>query len=282
MLLTLFGVLLVGANFVISLLIFDVYALFIPMTAPMIGAAATLFAVNALRVIQSDTEKRHIRGIFEKIMSPQLVKNLLDHKEELKLGGKRNKVTVLFCDIRNFTSMAEQMKPEELIDSLNHHLGELSKIVLEHNGTMDKYIGDCIMAFWGAPLSDQEQADHAVNTAIDIQRAVSARKDTAHPEAYRIQVGTGISTGDAISGYVGSEKFMSYTVIGDTVNLASRLEKLSGHARILINQEAFENLRKKFNSRQIDSVSVKGKKEPLSVYEILWDADSNPHIEKRD
>jgi len=211
----------------------------------------------------------NLRYAFSRYVSHQLVDGILSDPDEIKLGGERRKVAILFADIRGFTSMSEKMKPEDVVDLLNTYLSGLTNIVFKYEGTLDKYMGDCLMAVFGAPISHYNDAERATIAAIDMLQYVDEINLKRTKEGlHEVAVGIGINTGYVIAGNMGSIDRMDYTVIGDIVNTASRLEGQAGKGQILITREVYEEVKYAVNARFLDSVSVKGKAKPVDVYEV--------------
>jgi class 3 adenylate cyclase len=222
--------------------------------------------------------KERIRATFGKYVDPRIVQGLIDRPDLNRAQGERRVMTVLFCDMKGFTSLSEGLTPTALVTIINRYLTLLSAPVREHGGIIDKYIGDAIMAFWGPPFCrDEEQARQACLAALDQIEAVT-RLSAELPELLGIKRGLpelavriGIATGEVVVGDIGSDVAKSYTVMGDTVNLASRLEganKTYG-SHILINQQAAEMLGDAIELRELDSILVVGKSEPQRVFEVL-------------
>lgn len=209
---------------------------------------------------------------FKRYVPATLVRQLIQTGEEARLGGKKMELSILFSDIQGFTTISEQLPPEELMTHLSEYLDELTQIMLNNQGTVDKYIGDAIMAFWGAPIKNDRHAFFACQTAINCQKKLTELNDKwkkkGLPELYtRI----GIHTGETIVGNMGSSERMNYTVIGDSVNLASRLEGVNKRykTKIIISESTYQFVRKDFIVRPIDYVIVKGKEQPIKIYELL-------------
>lgn len=231
----------------------------------MIGSATVNYALEG-------REKRRIHGIFGKFVSPTVVQDLVKNPDRVRLGGERKEVTVFFSDLAGFTTMSEQMAPERLVVVLNEYLSAMSDLVIQEGGTLDKYIGDAIMAFWGAPL---ERPDHAVRACLaalanagELEELRRRFRERGYPE---IHVRIGLNTGPAVIGLVGSDHTMNYTAIGDTVNLASRLEganKTFG-TTIMISESTREAAKEAIESRELELIRVKGKQQPVRVYELL-------------
>ncbi|MFH0906564.1 MAG: adenylate/guanylate cyclase domain-containing protein [archaeon] len=229
--------------------------------------------------IFEEREKKKTVNAFSKYVSSEVVQELLKDPSKLKLGGEKKKVTLLFSDIRNFTTISEKLTPEQVISMLNIYLDKMSESIIEEKGLIDKYIGDAIMAFWGAPLPEKNHAILACNAAIKMNKHLTSVKNQLSIEMNLtdFRIGIGIHSGDAIVGNIGSSKRFDYTAIGDTVNLASRIEGLTKEygLTILISEFTFSQLNDNFYARKIDLVSVKGRTKPIFVYELIENKINN-------
>ena len=211
----------------------------------------------------------NLRYAFSRYVDHQLVDGILSDPGKLKLGGERRKITVLFADIRGFTTMAEKMRPEEVVDLLNTYLSGLTGVVFKYGGTLDKYMGDCVMAVFGAPISHYNDTERAVFSAVEMQEyieAINAKRDKEGLE--RVEIGIGINTGFVISGNMGSVDRMDYTVIGDAVNTASRLEGQAAKGQILVTKEVFDEVKYLVEADYLTSLAVKGREQQIEVFEI--------------
>jgi len=209
---------------------------------------------------------------FKKYVPAQLVRDLIQTNDEANIGGKRRDLTVFFSDIANFTNISEDLTPKELTSQLSEYLNAVSEIIVKHNGTIDKYIGDSVMSFWGAPIELKDHAEHACIAAIEIQRACKElNKKWSAEEKPKFKTRIGINSGDIIVGNVGSNQRLNYTVIGDSVNLASRLESLCKYygTEIIISGFTYELIKNSFEARLIDRVVVKGKTDSVAIYELI-------------
>ncbi|MBN2652780.1 MAG: PAS domain-containing protein [Spirochaetales bacterium] len=216
-------------------------------------------------------ERRLIKDMFSRYMSHDLVHSLMLEPEKIKLGGDKKNATVFFADIRGYTSFSENKDPSYIIDILNEYFSEAVEIVVKHNGYIDKFIGDCIMAAWGVPMqTEQEDAIQAVLCASEIQRLVkSEARSFFKGDASHLTIGIGIHTGPLVAGNLGSSRRMDYSIIGDTVNIAARLEGLAGPGEIIITESTRQFLPKEFKLESRDKVKVKGKADSLSIYNVL-------------
>lgn len=225
---------------------------------------------NQMVMAVENTKLQNLRHAFTRYISHQLASEILSNLDQIKLGGEKRNVAVLFADIRDFTLMAERMDPEEVVNLLNTYLTEMTKIVFKYEGTLDKYIGDCVMAVFGAPVSHYNDTERAVVTAIEMQKFIaklnSKREVDGQPG---VGIGIGINCGEAIAGNMGSVDRMDYTVIGDTVNTAARLEEIAKAGQILITRNVYEEVKYLVDARSVGTVKVKGKEKPVEVYEVI-------------
>lgn len=224
------------------------------------------------RWFESDAQRKQIRAAFSRYVSPSVVEQLVNEPERLKLGGERRRMSVLFSDLRGFTTLSEGLTPEQLVDVLNTYLNEMTNIVFEEGGVLDKYIGDAVMAFWNAPLDQDDHAVRSVRTAVRMRdKLEQMNRDGVFPKGIELKVGVGVNTGDMVVGNIGADVRYDYTVIGDSVNLASRTEGLCKEygVQIIVTKKTLDKLDDRFVTRELDSVAVKGKKEPVRIYQVL-------------
>lgn len=243
----------------------------INIVQPSIAMAVALFAGVAYQYFVEGREKRAIKRLFGRYVSRDVYQQLVDNPALARLGGERREMTVLFSDIRGFTTVSEQSQPEAIVHLLNEYLTEMVAIVFRHHGTVDKFIGDAVMALFSAPIEDPDHANHAVDAALEMIGALRLLNERwAARGRPKIDIGIGINTGPMIAGNIGSEQIMSYTVIGDAVNLASRLESLNKEygTRIIISDATRSRLTKAFSLRPLGDVVVKGKSQPVAVFEV--------------
>ena len=220
--------------------------------------------------IESRT-KRQITGLFGQYVPSELVEEMAEHPESVSMEGDSREMTILFSDVRGFTTISEGLEPKELTLLMNEFLTPLSRVVYKHRGTIDKYMGDCIMAFWGAPLPDTDHAKHAILAGIEMQATLKALQPQFRERGWpEIHIGVGINTGRVSVGNMGSEVRVAYTVMGDAVNLASRLEGITKQYGVgLIVGESTRNTVADFLYRELDHVRVKGKDKPVAIYEPI-------------
>ena len=227
-----------------------------------------------LSFYQTSNEKKQIKGTFSRYVAPSIVDEMLDNPEKLKVGGEKKDITCLFSDVRDFTSISENLTPAELSLALNQYMGKMTDLVFETDGTLDKYIGDAIVAYWGAPLDVGDHPNKAVGAAVQMLEALPAINDHFEEQGFpSFKIGIGLNSGECSVGNMGSDKIFSYTALGDNMNLGARLESLCKHygAQILISEYTFERIdQTKFTCRQIDNARVKGKLNAVGVYEVLY------------
>ncbi len=214
-------------------------------------------------------EKELIKGAFSTYVSSQVMEQVLRDPGQLALGGARKRVTCLFADIRGFTSMSESMEPERVVSIINAYLSLQTEIVLRNEGMLDKFVGDCVMAVFGLPFAKNDDALRAVRTAVEIQAAVHELNQTRARAGQRtVTIGVGVNTGDVVAGNMGSSQKMDYTVIGDAVNLAARLEENAEGGTILVTEGTYQEVKNRVAAEKLAPISVKGKKEKVPVYSI--------------
>jgi len=271
----------IGLSFYSSWQLFvDQGALFDPVYFSV--AIFIIFSLSTiLTYIRSESERKQIKGAFGHYISPDFMKELTKDPDKLKLGGENKDLTVMFTDIRSFTTICEGLSPEEIIQLMNDFLTPMSDLVMSNRGTIDKYMGDAMMAFWNAPLDDPDHARHACLAALGMQEALEPINEGVREKARDIgkepvllQAGIGINTGPCAVGNMGSRQRFAYSTLGDAVNLASRLEgqtKTYG-VGILIGEETYKQV-KDFAVLEIDLIQVKGKTKPEYVYILLGDSD---------
>ena len=217
----------------------------------------------------SDVSK--VKNTFKRYVSKQVVDNLLEDETKLNLGGEEREVTILFTDIRGFTSMSENMEPEQVVMTLNEYFSEMIDIVFEHNGTLDKIIGDELMVVFGAPLAADDDTERALNTAVEMQNKIKELNDIRKQRGEDpVLVGAGINKGFVVSGNIGSRDMMDYTVIGDTVNLGSRLCSAAGPGEIIVSKEVIKNQEDKFSFKELEPILVKGKKDKINIFKVNY------------
>jgi len=214
-----------------------------------------------------------LKSTFKKYVSKQIVDQLLENDEMLNLGGQELEATILFSDIRGFTSMSETMSPKEVVETLNEYFDLMIEIIFKYNGTLDKIIGDALMVIYGAPNATEQDTENAVLTAIEMQeKLIQFNQDRIINLKQPIKIGIGINRGKVISGNIGSKQQMNFTVIGDSVNLASRLCSVADSDEIIVSDAVWKKVKhvKTYKSKKLNPVKVKGKVKPIEIKEILY------------
>lgn len=220
-------------------------------------------------VLDDLTERKALeaqRRLFERMVSPAVIQQI--DPDSLRMDGKRTEITILFADIRGFTSFSEKQTPEKLVSVLNRYLAAAAEAVLDEEGTVDKFLGDAVMAWFNAPLPQKDHTLRAVRTALAIRNAIEKLYLELPPEA-QLGFGVGIHYGEAVLGLIGTEKKLEYTAIGDSVNTAKRVQENSQKNQILISEDAYKRVKKYIYVDKLDALNVKGKRRPIKVYEVL-------------
>lgn len=269
----------VAASLVFITLVTTFFArgLWLNMSQPVLGLSVALFGGVGYQYFVEGREKRKMKRLFGQYVSKDIYEQLVANPELAKLGGQRREMTVLFSDIRGFTTVTERGQPEEIVGMLNEYFSKMVEVVFQHNGTLDKFVGDMVMALFGAPLDDPDHAEHAVQAALamtDELAKLNARW-AAEGRLHDLDIGIGVNTGPMIAGNIGSEAIMSYTVIGDAVNLGSRLESLNKQygTRIIISDATKARLTGRYHLRPLGDVVVKGKTQPVAIFEVAGRAE---------
>ncbi len=242
----------------------------LPMVEPLYYLAMTAIAVFAFRLWGEMTRKASIMNVFGKFVAPKVLASVLKDPDKLVLKNTKKRITILFCDVKNFSSLCEKYPPEQLVNNLNELFKEIVNIIFENNGTVDKFIGDCIMAYWGDLTDSADEEFLAVKTALEIKKRINELKITNSQQGKIVfDVKIGINTGEAVLGLAGTDKIMSYTAMGDAVNTASRLEtSCSAYKKdILISKSTYDAIKEKIIAFEIGKISVKGKEEQIEVFE---------------
>jgi len=248
---------------------------------PTITIIAIYTGITAFRYITEEREKRKIKGAFQTYLHPSVVNEVLKNPDMLKLGGEKKVLTVLFSDIKGFTTISENMDPEALVHLLNEYLTAMTDLVFKYDGLLDKYEGDAVMAIWGAPLDLPDHPLQACRTSLDMMAELEKLRlkwAEENPAIPRVDIRIGLNTGEMVVGNIGSETRFDYTVIGDEVNLGSRLEGASKEygTNIIISQATYERVKDVMLCRELDLVTVKGKTQPVRIYELIGENSQIP------
>lgn len=256
----------------ISLALFTNLNLIIPLPSVVIEQLMIFVTIIGFKILTEEANVKYIRNTFSKFVSKDVVDELLRHPEKIALGGAKREITIFFSDIRGFTTLSEALSPEELVKLLNEYLSTMTEIIIECKGTIDKYMGDAIMAFWGAPVDLEDHAYYAcVASLIQMDKLAQLQASWKERNLPSIDIGIGLNTGSAVVGNMGSSQRMDYTCMGDTINLGSRLEgsnKTYG-TNIIISEYTYERVKERVYARELDLVQVKGKTHPVRIYELI-------------
>jgi adenylate cyclase len=251
------------------------------LSQPAIASSIALLGGVGYQYFHEGREKRKMKKLFGQYVSKDVYEQLVANPGLARLGGQRREMTVLFSDIRGFTSVSEKGEPEEIVHMLNEYFTRMVEIVFHHHGTVDKFVGDMVMALFGAPLDDPDHAEHAVEAALDMMEELHKLNVKWNSEGRpSLDIGVGINTGPMIAGNIGSDQIMSYTVIGDAVNLGSRLESLNKQysAHIIISDATRSHLKGTYTFKPLGDVVVKGKTKPVAIFEVLDRAERSSNF----
>ncbi|MEK7727247.1 MAG: CHASE2 domain-containing protein [candidate division KSB1 bacterium] len=268
---TVFTSLVIALWLALAQALFNLMQLWLPIIAPVLGIVLSYFGNVSQTLMAERRERRRTRKVFEQYVSESIVKSILASGKEPKFGGEKLQLTVLFSDIRGFTTYCENRSPEMVVHRLNEYLTLMTEVIFKHEGTLDKFVGDEIMALFGAPVYFENHAEKACETACDMITNLRElqKRWSAQNEAY-FQIGIGINTGTMIVGNLGAQQRFDYTVIGDEVNLGARLEGANKQyaTAIIISESTYKQVRKRAQARELDLVRVKGKNKPVKIYEL--------------
>ncbi len=242
-----------------------------PLAVPALAVLLAFVGDLSWQYFVEGREKRKVKQLFSRFVARDVYDQLLADPSRAALGGTRRDMTVLFSDMRGFTALTEKGVPEDIVAMLNEYFTRMVQVLFDHRGTLDKFVGDMVMALFGAPLDDEDHADHAVQAAVAMVRALDGlNKEWAAFGMPTLDIGVGINTGGMVAGNIGSKTIMSYTVIGDAVNLGARLESLNKEygTRIIISEHTRSRLKGRYDMRPLGSVTVKGKSHPVAIYEV--------------
>lgn len=235
--------------------------------------------ITSYKYFTEERKKQELKGTFAKYVSPAIVDEILKDPGNIELGGKKVELTVMFSDVRGFTTISEKLDPRALSSLLNSYLTPMTDLVFETKGTLDKYMGDAIMAFWGAPIPLDDHPQRAATCALKMLKKLKVlQQEYANKGLPTIDIGIGLNTGDMSVGNMGSNTVRSYTVMGDSVNLGSRLEGINKEygTRIIVSEFTQKRIAQDFITREVDWVRVKGKAQPVRIFELMGTKASGP------
>ncbi len=276
-----FTLLLLVGYIISNYLIFRYFGVNLDLLYPLLEIVLVSAGVNVYSFLGEEKARASLKKAFQSYVAPSVVEEIIKHPERLRLGGERRELTIFFCDIRGFTSMSEKLEPEEVVNILHGFLNPMSKIVVKYGGTIDKFMGDAIMALYGAPLQYPDHAGLACKTALEMQEVLkSLSQEWENQGLPSLKIGVGINTGVVSVGNMGSDTLFDYTAIGDNVNLASRLEGLNKtyHTEIIVSESTAQALDQKFVLRELDLVRVKGRNQPVAIFELLGLAPADADV----
>ena len=268
---------------VVNYYLFSRQGLHLGLFYPLALIVLVYLVVTMQRFLAEERERERIRKAFESYVAPTVVQEMLKHPEALRLGGERREISILFSDIRGFTTMSENLDPEALVSLLHDFLNPMSNIIINQGGTIDKYMGDAIMALFGAPLLQPDHPHLACRAALEMAASLTAlNQEWAAKGRPPLRIGVGVNTGPVAVGNMGSDRLFDYTAIGDNVNLASRLEGLNKYygTNILISQATAQALGNDFILRDVDLVRVKGKAQAARIFELIGIGESDPEVSR--
>jgi adenylate cyclase len=240
------------------------------MVYPPLAIVGSFVVVNLHNIASERTEKGQIKKTFGRYISTPVVNEILQTMDKggLKLGGEQREVTVMFADVRGFTSLSEEIQPEELVRVLNIYLSAVIKAVLKYGGTVNKFGGDNIMAIWNVPMPCDNHALRAIKAAMEAQRAIKELQES-DPALTRMEFSIGINTGKAVAGNLGSEDRVEYSVVGDAVNVAARLTAAAEGRKVWIGFGTYELIKDQITVEQLEPLLLKGKHSPVRSYEVI-------------
>ena len=251
----------------------DPFAAFKPDDLELVSAVAaqTAIAVENARAHERLAREEVARANYSRFLPEYVVKQMLENPDSFKLGGVSQVITILFADIRGFTRISEHAPPEKIVSLLNRYFSAMTEIIFAHGGTLDKYLGDGLMALFGAPTATPDDASNALNAAVAMQRRLLGINRELHDEGFpEIGVGMGLHTGEVIVGYIGSDRRSEYTAIGDTVNTSSRLESNARGGEILISDATAQSAHSRYKLNPREPIMVKNRQQPVNLWEVDW------------
>ena len=250
-------------------IVFQTLKILLPYIYPILLIIALYIFSVVSQYLKERKERGRVTGIFGRYVSKAVVQEILSSKEEIKVGGIRKDITLMFVDIRGFTPMSEKMEPEDIIIMLNEYLDLCSRAVFAYEGTIDKFIGDGVMSIFGAPIEQKDHPERAVRAALQMKKeSVKLAEGLLERYGRSVSFGIGLNSGPAVVGNIGSHDRLDYTAIGDTVNLAARLESNAKPGQILISKETYERIKATFKVTPLDPIKVKGKEKLVEIYQV--------------
>ena len=255
-----------------ALELFTKYNYLLMVISPVVAVVAGYFSSTTYHFVVERKQRMLIKTMFSTYVNPSVVDELIKNPEKLTLGGQRKELSVMFSDIEGFTTISEGMSPEQLVGLLNEYLSAMTEIIFRNDGTLDKYEGDAVMAFWGAPIPQDDHAMRACRSALQMQESlIEIRRKWKEHNKPLLNVRIGINTGEMVVGNMGGMGKFDYTVIGDSVNLASRLEGANKQylSRILVSERTYDLVKHAIIGRELDLITVKGRTEPVRIYELM-------------
>lgn len=255
----------------IALILFD-KGYILDILYPFLSVVFVFISGMVVKYFFEAKEKQYIKTTFSRYVSSDVIDDILSDPKKLQLGGKEAELSILFSDIRGFTAISEKLSPKDLVKLMNDYLTKMSNIIMESQGVVDKYIGDAIMAFWGAPIEVKDHAEKSCFSALNMVEVLEENQDEWYKKyGVDLDIGIGINTGEVIVGNMGSEQRFDYTAMGDSVNLASRLEGITKQygVRVVISEFTYNQVKDKFYCRYLDKVAVKGKNKGVEIYQLI-------------
>lgn len=259
---------------ILSIILFVKFRLLLPITTPIFALIICYLFVLLYNFIREEREKKEIKNVFQRFVPPSVVDIILSNIEYQLLKTKRQWISIMFADIRDFTHYSDILLPEEITKILNEYFTYATEMIFKHGGTVDKFLGDAIMALFGTPIYYEDTPIRAIKTALEIQNILKTLRESWEEKGYPpFNVGIGITTGEAVAGTIGSKQRMEFTAIGSTVNLAQRLESLAKGGEILVCENTFNFTKDVFEFEDLGFVKVKGKEEPVHIYKVTGEKD---------
>jgi len=234
------------------------------------------FAIVLFKFFGEEKDKRFIKSAFQQYLSPKVIDQLVDDPKMLKLGGEKKEITAFFSDVQGFSTISESLPPEELVELLNEYLTAMTDIIMKYDGTVDKFEGDAVIAFFGAPITYPDHATRACMASLEMQeKMIEMRKNWKRQGKHELFVRIGVNTGEMVVGNMGSAYRMDYTMMGDAVNLAARLEGVNKEYKTytIVSEYTYSEAKENIEVRELDSIRVVGKNEPIRIYEVLSEKD---------